>query len=133
MYKDGNGFPVTLKPSHLFGSTERMDVAEVLSAIVEQACLYTPEPSAGETMKRSKAFTEVKDPKEALTEVKVPKEALTEVKVPKEALTSAEKVPIVASDLVRLKLFRLACFKAVSLPICLVIWHYCILRHLHEI
>ena len=91
MYKDGNGFPVTLKPSHLYGSTERMDVAEVLSAIVEQACLYTPETPVGVTnAKRSKALNEEKVPKEALT---------PDVKVsPMEALTSAEKVSVASSN-----------------------------------
>ena len=96
MYKDGNGFPVTLKPSHLFGSTERMDVAEVLSAIVEEACLYVPESPVGETFKRSKGLTR---------QVKVPKEAPTDSAkaYPKEALTRVEKVPVVASNLVRFK------------------------------
>ena len=91
LYKDGNGFPLTLKPSHLFGSTERMDVAEVLSAIVEQACLYTPDTAVGvQNVKRPKALSE-----EALTK---------DVKVPKEAL-KIEKFPVGsgASNLVRLK------------------------------
>ena len=101
MYKDGNGFPVTLKPSHLYGSTERMDVAEVLSAIVEQACLYTPEPSAGETMKRSKALTRV-EIKEARTSSE---EKETFPSGEKEALTTVKKVPAVSgvSNLVRIK------------------------------
>ena len=96
MYKDGNGFPVTLKPSHLFGSTERMDVAEVLSAIVEEACLYVPELPVGETFKRSKGLTR---------RVNAPKEALAQVEASKEAPTSVEiKVPVVvSSDLVRSK------------------------------
>ena len=101
MYKDGNGFPVTLKPSHLYGSTERMDVAEVLSAIVEQACLYTPEPSAGETMKRSKALTRV-EIKEARTSSE---EKETFPSGEKEALTTVKKVPMVASNLVRFTSF----------------------------
>ena len=46
-FKDGSGFPLTLKPSHLFGATEFMDVSEVLAAIVERACVYTPEISVG--------------------------------------------------------------------------------------
>ena len=76
-----------LKPSHLFGSTERMDVAEVLSAIVEQACLYVPESPVGVTnFEKSErgAYRGFKVPKEALFEdVKdSPKEALTVVKVP---------------------------------------------------
>ena len=102
MYKDGNGFPVTLKPSHLYGSTERMDVAEVLSAIVEQACLYTPETSAGETMKRSKALTRV-EIKEARTSGEE-KEAFPSGEE-KEALTTVKKVPMVASNLVRFTSF----------------------------
>ena len=90
LYTDGNGFPVTLKPSHLFGSTERMDVAEVLASIVEQACLYESEVPVGvQNIKRSKALTSV-EPKEARTSGEQ-----------KEALTRVEKVPNVASDLVR--------------------------------
>ena len=85
LYTDGNGFPLTIKPSHLYGSNERMDTAEVLAAIVEEACLYVP----SEIFKRSKALTSV-ELKEARTRVK-----------PKEAL-SIEKVPVAASDLVRI-------------------------------
>ena len=93
LYKDGNGFPVTLKPSHLFGSTERMDVAEVLSSIVEQACLYTSEVPV--------AVTNVKKPKRPFKEVD-PKEAFSEVDtVPMEALTSVEKVSVASSNFVR--------------------------------
>ena len=102
MYKDGNGFPVTLKPSHLYGSTERMDVAEVLSAIVEEACHYVPELPVGESFKRTKALTRVNVPKEALTKVESPKEPLTEVESPMEALTSVQKDFAASSDLVRL-------------------------------
>ena len=92
MYTDGNGFPLTVKPSHLFGSTERMDTADILSAIVEQACLYTPEVSVASNVKKPKGATLV-----------VPKEQPTRVESPKEALTSVEKKVIVASsDLVRL-------------------------------
>ena len=89
LYKDGNGFPLTLKPSHMFGSTERMDVAEVMSAIVEQACLYVPETPVGEMLKRPN--------------VKIPKEAHTdsEKSYPKEAFTRAENVFAASSDLVR--------------------------------
>ena len=97
LYSDGNGFPLTLKPSHLFGSTERMDVAEVLSAIVEKACLYVPETPVGiKNVKRLKALTEVE---------KVPKEALTdrEKASPIEERTSVEKKVLVSSDLVRIK------------------------------
>ena len=92
LYTDGNGFPVTLKPSHLFGSTERMDVAEVLASIVEQACLYESEVPVGvQNMKKLKAFTEVKGPEEAFTEVKVSMETLP----------SVEKVFAASSDFVR--------------------------------
>ena len=90
LYTDKNGFPVTLKPSHLFGSTERMDVAEVLASIVEQACLYESEVPV-QNMKKLKAFTEVKGPKEALPEVKVSMETLP----------SVEKVFVASSDFVR--------------------------------
>ena len=90
LYSDGNGFPLTVKPSHLYGSTERMDVAEVLSAIVEEACRYNPDVPVGvQNIKRSKALTSV-EPKEARTSGEQ-----------KEALTRVEKVPIGASDLVR--------------------------------
>ena len=75
-----------LKPSHLFGSTERLDVAEVLSAIVEQACLYVPESPVGVTnIEKSErgAYRGFKVPKVVLFEDKdSPKEALTVVKVP---------------------------------------------------
>ena len=108
MYKDGNGFPLMLKPSHLYGSTERMDVAEVFSAIVEEACRYNPDVPVGvQNIKRSKAPTSV-EPKEARTSVEPkeartsgePKEARTSSEI-KEALTKVDKVPIVASDHVR--------------------------------
>ena len=94
LYTDGNGFPLTIKPSHLYGSNERMDTAEVLAAIVEEACLYVPT----EIFKRSKALTSV-ELKEARTRVES-KEARTRVE-PKEAL-SIEKVPVAASDFVRI-------------------------------
>ena len=95
LYSDGSGFPLTIKPSHLFGSTERMDTAEVLTMIVEQACLYVPEMSVG--------IKNVKRPKEELTEVeKFSKEAFSTVKVSKEALTSASGASG-ASNLVRFK------------------------------
>ena len=73
----------------MFGSTERMDVAEVMSAIVEQACLYVPETPVGEMLKRPN--------------VKIPKEAHTdsEKSYPKEAFTRAENVFAASSDLVR--------------------------------
>ena len=87
MYTDGNGFPLTVKPSHLFGSTERMDTADILSAKVEQACLYTPEVSVASNVKKPKGATRV-----------VPKEQPTRVESPKEALTSVEQKVIVASS-----------------------------------
>ena len=84
LYSDGNGFPLTIKPSHLFGSTERMDAAEVLSAIVEEACRYDPEVPVGiKNVKRLKALTETE-------------------KYSKEAHTEVVKVPV-ASDFVRIK------------------------------
>ena len=98
LYSDGNGFPLTVKPSHLFGSTERMDTAEILSAIVEQACLYTPEetPVGAPKMKRPKAFSE---------EEQVQKEAPRVEAVPKEAFSKVVQVPMVASNLVRFTSF----------------------------
>ena len=95
LYSDGNGFPLTVKPSHLFGSTERMDTAEILSAIVEQACLYTPEetPVGAPKMKRPKAFSE---------EEQVQKEAPRVEAVPNETLLEVVKVPV-ASDFVSYK------------------------------
>ena len=99
LYKDGNGFPLTLKPSHLTNPVERMDTAEILSMIVEQACLYIPEQPVG-VSKTNK----LKQPKEVLTaEVKVPNEALSKVESPNEALTSVVKVSGASSDLVRYK------------------------------
>ena len=89
LYTDGNGFPLAIKPSHLYGSSERMDTAEVLSAIVEEACLYVPELPVGKTFKSPKALTRV-EPREARTSGEQ-----------KEALTRVEKVSNVASDLVR--------------------------------
>ena len=86
LYADGNGFPLTLKPSHLFGSTERMDAAEVLSAIVEEACRFVPESPVGENIKSPKARTSGES-----------KEALTSGES-KEAFMKVEKVPIVAAS-----------------------------------
>ena len=100
LYSDGNGFPLAIKPSHLFGSTERMDAAEVLSAIVEEACRYEPDVPVGiKNVKRFKALTSV-EAKEALTSVEA-KEAFTdgEKVFPKAALTSVvNKVPVVAAS-----------------------------------
>jgi len=71
-----------------------MDVAEVLATIVERACVYVPEASGA---------TKVKKPKRLTEEL----EALTPVQTvfPKEALTRVEKVPMVASNLVRFTSF----------------------------
>ena len=100
LYSDGNGFPLAIKPSHLFGSTERMDAAEVLSAIVEEACRYEPDVPVGiKNVKRFKALTSV-EAKEALTSVEA-KEAFTDSEkiFPKAALTSVvNKVPVVAAS-----------------------------------
>ena len=112
LYSDGNGFPLAVKPSHLYGSTERMDVAEILSAIVEQACLYVPDVPVGETMPK------LKIPKGVFNKGQVPKEALTadDTVSPIGALTSVEKVRVVASsDFVRISLL----LKLLGLPICL--------------
>ena len=97
LYSDGNGFPLTVKPSHLFGSTERMDTAEVLSAIVDEACRYVPE-----NVEKPKRLTRV-EIKEARTSGE-DKEALTSGDE-KEALTRVKKVPVVASNLVRFTSF----------------------------
>ena len=102
---------MSIKPSHLFDPVEQMATAEVLSTIVERACLYIPEKSVG-----------VSSAKEALTRVEkgfeggafrsrnVPKEELSEVlkvseggtfqskNVPKEKLFEAINVPVVASS-----------------------------------
>ena len=93
MHRDSTGFPVSIRPSHLYGSVEQMDIAEVLAMIVERACLYVPV-----------GITDLKRPKKAFSEKEqVPKEAPFNVeKSPKEAL-SFEKVPAAASNLVRIK------------------------------
>ena len=83
-----------------------MDTSEILAAIVEQACLYVPDVSVG--------APKAKRPKKAFSdELKVPNEALSKVESPIETLTSAVKVPVAASNLVRSKLFELACFKVI--------------------
>ena len=82
----------------MYGSVEQMDVAEVLATIVERACLYVPEVPVGASNKRSnEAFSKVKFPKEEHTD--------SENVYPKEALTRVEKVPMVASNLVRFTSF----------------------------
>ena len=110
LYSDGNGFPLTIKPSHLYGSTERMDAAEVLSAIVEEACMYVPE--VPKTFKSSKThFRSAEVSKEALTD--------EDDTVPKEAFSEIKKVPAasVASDFVRIKrnCIELVCLKLLGL------------------
>ena len=116
LYTDGSGFPLAVKPSHLVGSTERMDTAEILAAIVEQACLYVPESPVGESKTKQFSFKRpMKVLKEELTEVvKFPKEALTQVESPKEAYPRVAKVSV-ACDLVRInKILRINLFKAVG-------------------
>ena len=73
-----------------------MNVAEILSAIVERACLYVPEAPVGATnIKRPKALTKFE---------KFPKEALIKEVVPNEERTSVEQKFIgVSSDLVIFK------------------------------
>ena len=71
-----------------------MDTAELLSTIVERACLFVP------------------GPKEELTKaLKFPKEAHTDSEkvYPKEALTSVNKVPVASSNFVRFKRNCLIC------------------------
>ena len=77
---------MSIKPSHLLDPVERMDMAELLSTIVERACFYVPGPK--------EEFTKaLKFPKEAPTD--------SEKAYPKEALTRVEKVSVDASDFVR--------------------------------
>ncbi len=71
---------MTLKPSHLFGATEFMDASEVLAAIVERACVYTPDKPVGASNPKGSGGGGVFQTK---------KKALTE------ALFDADKVPIV--------------------------------------
>ena len=96
MHRDSTGFPVSIRPSHLYGSVEQMDIAEVLAMIVERACLYVPEASGATKMKRPKAVSE---------EEQVPKEAPRVEAVPKEAFSKVVQVPMVASNLVRFTSF----------------------------
>ena len=73
-----------------------MDIAEVLSIIVDRACSYVPEPPVGvNNVKRPKAFTEME---------KFPKETLIKEVVPDEERTRVEQKFIgVSSDLVIFK------------------------------
>ena len=80
LFKDGGGFPLTLKPSHLFGATEFMDASEVLAAIVERACVYTPDKPVGASNPKGSGGGGVFQ---------------TRKKALKEALFDADKVPIV--------------------------------------
>ena len=97
LHRDSTGFPLSVKPSHLFDSAEQMNTAEILAAIVEKACLFVPDVPVG--------VSNAKKPKRPIKESQYPKEALSEVdKVSQEALTSVEKKVFVASsDLVRFK------------------------------
>ena len=96
LHRDSTGFPLSIKPSHLFDPVEIMDAAEVLSIIVERACSYTPEAPG-------KMFN---GPKEERTKgLRFPKEALTDSEKgsPNEAFPRVQKkVPVAASDLVSL-------------------------------
>ena len=67
-----------------------MDTAEVLSIIVERACLFVPEVPVGITKVE-------KSERDAYRGKKVSK-ALTQVESPKEALTSVENKDFVASS-----------------------------------
>ena len=74
-----------------------MDTAEVLSIIVERACLFVPEVPVGITKVE-------KSERDAYRGSKKVSKALTQVESPKEALTSVENKDFVASsDLVRVK------------------------------
>ena len=81
---------MSIKPSHLVDPVERMDTAEVLSMIVERACLFVPKVPVGITKVE-------KSERDAYRGKKVSK-ALTQVESPKEALTSVEKKDFVASS-----------------------------------
>ena len=80
-----------------------MDIAEILSIIVERACSYIPDVPVGESGIRKRPVPSKIDKvlKGPLTDgEKVPKEALTpDVKVsPMEALTSVQKVSVASSN-----------------------------------
>ena len=81
---------------------EQMDTAEVLASIVEQACLFVPDASVGSNTKKTEGSIRVKFPNEEPTSV---------VKVSNEEPTRVVKIPMLTSDLVRSKLFKLACLK----------------------
>lgn len=96
LHRDSTGFPLSVKPSHLFDSAEQMNTAEILAAIVEKACLFVPDVPVG--------VSNAKKPKRPIKESEFPKEALSEVdKVSKEELSEVVKVPVASSNFVRLK------------------------------
>ena len=68
-----------------------MDTAEVLSMIVERACLFVPEVPVGITKVE-------KSERDAYRGSKKVSKALTQVESPKEALTSVENTDFVASS-----------------------------------
>ena len=78
---------MTLKPSHLFGATEFMDASEVLAAIVERACVYTPDVPVGVSKLEKSVGRVEKGSEEGGSHGR--KKAL------KKALFDADKVPMV--------------------------------------
>ena len=82
-----------------------MDIAEILSIIVERACSYIPDVPVGESRIRKRPAPSKIDKvsKGPLTDgEKVSKEAFTvDVNVPIEERTSVEKKVLVSSDFVR--------------------------------
>ena len=110
-FKDYSGFPLTLKPSHLFGGLEMMSASEVLAAIVEEACLYIP--SSVDVSKVEKSAGAYRDKK-------VSKEAFSKDKSPKEEFSEVEKVAVASSsNFVRFKLFKTVRFANLIGLICL--------------
>ena len=83
---------MTIKPSHLVDPVERMDTAEVLSMIVERACVFVPDVPVGVSNTKKS---------EGSIRVKFPNEEPTSVKVTNEEPTRVVKVPMVTSDFVR--------------------------------
>ena len=83
---------MTIKPSHLVDPVERMDTAEVLSMIVERACVFVPDVPVGVSNTKKS---------EGSIRAKFPSEEPTSVKVPNEEPTRVVKVPMVTSNLVR--------------------------------
>ena len=82
-----------------------MDIAEILSIIVERACSYIPDVPVGESRIRKRPAPSKIDKvlKGPLTDgEKVSKETFTvDVNVPIEERTSVEKKVLVSSDFVR--------------------------------